>query len=125
MKRVRAGSTWVQVTVVPTGLGFTANGEPVTWCDNSGVVLMQENLNRIHQFQGKIPFVHDAAGGCSKRFATTSPGLPDQPVAATMQIRWRISWVGSGNTSGSLPDMVTSSTTQPFAITEAQTLVTK
>lgn len=121
----RAGNTWVQVTAVPAGLSFTANGEPETWCAGPGVdprdKAHMNNLNR----QNIRPLFQKPPGGCSHRFNRTSPGDPDQPVPGNMRIRWAISYVGSGNITGTLPDMYTNAPVGPFAITEMQTLVTK
>ncbi len=124
-KRVDAGATWVEVFAVPVALGFMANGESVQWCNGPGDDLSVQNINTLWNSKKVRPFYHPAPAGCSKKFTRTSPGLPNQPVTGTMQIRWHISWVGSGNTEGTLPDMYSTATTIPFAITEAQTLVTR
>lgn len=123
--RADADGVWVEVTAVPAGLGFTANGQPWAWCAAPGTSFDGKNLADLERFQGLRPLVNPAPGGCSKQFETTSPGLPDQPVRGKMQIRWQVSWIGSGHQTGTLPDMFTSIDTEPFAVTEAQTLVTK
>lgn len=121
----RAGSTWVQVTAVPAGLGFTANGETTAWCYGPGVDTHNKTRMNALDRNNIRPFSNKPPGECSKRFTRTSPGDPDQPVTGTLQIRWEISYVGSGNTTGTLPDMYSQAPLGPFAITEMQTLVTK
>jgi hypothetical protein len=124
-KEVHAGDTWVEVVAVPVALGWTANGESVAWCSGPGDELSSSNIDWLKSAGRYRPFYTDAPSGCSKKFERTSPGFPDQQVSGTMQIRWQISWVGSGNSSGTLPDMYSTVTTEPLAITEAQTLVTR
>lgn len=124
-KRVQAGSTWVQVSAVPAGLSFTANGEQPSWCYGPGDDSSDPATVARLREQGSIPWVRKPPSGCSHTFAQTSPGDPDQQVSGSMQIRWEIYWVGSNDTSGQLEDMYTEAPVGPFAITEAQTLVTR
>jgi hypothetical protein len=123
IKRVELGNSWVQVSASPIGLGFTANGQ-TGWCNGPGDTLTPENITWWWQNKRIKPFYDPAPSGCSIRFTHTSPGFPDQPITATMTIRWRITWVGSAHTNGTLPDLDTTTPTTPFAITEAQTLIT-
>jgi hypothetical protein len=44
-------------------------------------------------------------------------------VTATYGIRWTVTWVGSGNTSGTLPDQMTTSQST-FAVAEVESVVT-
>lgn len=118
----KAGNTWVQVTATPTGLSLAANNEPEHWCPGPGQT--PTHITTLTN-QGTRPLWHNSPDGCSTRFTTTSPGLPDQPVTGTMRTRWAITYTANNNTTGTLPDMYTQTPTTAFAITEAQTLITK
>lgn len=120
-KRVQAGSAWVEVTATPVGLRFTPGMDnlPAVDCTGPGVINYGNDANNARPWWNPPP-----GSTCSYQYPYSSPGLPDQPITATLQTRWQIRWTGSGLTSGSLPDMF-STTTRTFAVTEAQTLVTK
>lgn len=113
-KKATAGSTWVQVTATPTGLDFTpGDGQQAVRCTGPG-----------SPFIGDVSRGKPAPQGCSYRYHATSGDAPGQMFTTTTSIRWAITWEGSANTSGSLPDMLTS-TSQKLAVIEAQTLVTQ
>lgn len=112
----RLGGVWVQVMATPVALEFTPGpGVPVVSCPGPGVRFYPasvQDLLRVPQ--------HD----CWYRYRSSSVNQPDQMVSATWTIRWRITWVGSGDTAGELP-MMTTSSTQRFAVIEAHTLTTR
>lgn len=120
-KTVRAGTSWVEVSATPTGLRFTPgqDNQPPVECTGPGVIDNGQFDTTTRPWWNQPP-----NSTCSYQYPHSSPGDPNQPLTATLQTRWQIRWTGSGNTTGQLPDMYSSATTS-YAVTEAQTLVTK
>lgn len=112
-KRTQAGGTWAEVTATPVALTFNPGNddEPVS-CAGPGTPFRR----------GVHAALEESPSGCQYRYRRSSFGHPDGQLTATYGIRWRISWVGSGDTSGALPDMTTT-TTATFAVAEAQAVV--
>ncbi len=64
------------------------------------------------------------ASGCAVSYPRSSLGLgPNNTIQARVSINWQVTWTGSGGASGSFPAQVTTSPTGPFAVAEAQAVI--
>lgn len=112
--RAAAGGNWAEVTVKPTALTFDpGDGNAAVSCAGPGTA-----WNSSYGVWAASP------SGCDYRYPHSSIHAPHQQVTATYGIRWTVTWVGSGNSSGTLPDQNTKSTST-FAVAEVEALVTR
>ncbi len=123
-KRVDAGQAWVEVTATPVGLRFSPGG------DEADTVVSCQGRGQTAQEVSNVPGDHrpwwtkPPASDCWYRYTFTSPGFPDQPLTATLETVWQVTWVGSGHSRGTLPE-TTTGVDLHYAVTELQTLVTR
>lgn len=111
--RAAAGPVWAQVTVTPVALTFTPG-------DGNGQVSCAGPGTAWNSSYG----VWDASpSGCDYRYPHSSIHEPNGQVTATYGINWQVTWVGSGNTAGTLPDQRTTSNST-FAVAEVESAVT-
>lgn len=111
--KAAAGAVWAEVTVKPTALTFTpGDGNATVSCTGPGTV-----WNDSYGAWAPSP------SGCDYRYPHSSIHAPHNVVTATYGIKWQVTWVGSGNTSGTLPDQTTTATST-FAVAEVQSVVT-
>jgi hypothetical protein len=112
--RAAAGPVFAQVTVTPVALTFTpGDAGSTTSCPGPG---------RAWTAQAG-PWAH-APGGCDYAYPQSTYGYPGGQLTATYGIVWRATWVGSGGTGGSFPDVTTTATSR-FAVAEAQAVIVK
>jgi hypothetical protein len=112
--RAAAGGVWAQVTVTPVALMFTpGDGNATVSCAGPGTA-----WNSSYGPWDASP------SGCDYQYPHSSIHEPNLEVTATYGIRWQVSWVGSGDTTGTLPDQTTTSTAR-FAVAEEEALVIK
>lgn len=96
--RADAGDNWAEVTATPVLLTYTpGDGSPAVSCSGPGRPWVEADGNG-----------EPTGGACGYRYTkVTGPGY-DNPLTSTQTITWRLSWVGSGNTSGTLTQRATS-----------------
>ncbi len=112
--RATAGAVWAAVTVTPVALTFTpGDGSAGVSCAGPGT-----------QWKTGDGAWAVSPSGCEFRYQHSSIHQPGEVVMATYGIRWQVTWVGSGGTSGTLPDQTTASTST-FAVAEVESVVTK
>jgi hypothetical protein len=112
--RAAAGSVWAAVTVTPVALTFSpGDGNAAVSCAGPGTA-----WNASYGVWDASP------SGCDYHYPHSSIHAPNQVVTATYGIRWQVTWVGSGNTSGTLPDQTTTRNAT-FAVAEVEAVVTK
>lgn len=112
--RASAGPVWAQVTVTPVALTFTpGDGGKTVSCAGPGILWTPQAGQWTH-----------APGGCDYAYSQSSFGSSGGQLTATYGIVWRATWVGSGGTGGSFPDMTTNATSR-FAVAEAQAVIVK
>jgi len=112
--RAAAGPVWAQVTVTPVALTFApGDSGSTTSCSGPGRAWTQQ----------AGPWAH-APGGCDYSYPQSTYGYPAGQLTATYGIVWRATWVGSGGTGGSFPDVTTTATSR-FAVAEAQAVIVK
>jgi hypothetical protein len=112
--RAAAGAVWAEVTVKPTALTFTpGDGNSAVSCAGPGTT-----WNSAYGVWDPSP------SGCDYHYPNSSIHEPHGVVTATYGIRWQVTWVGSGNTSGTLPDQTTTSRST-FAVAEVESVVTR
>ena len=112
--RAAVGPVWAQVTVTPVALTFVpGDGGSAASCSGPGNMWTPQ----------AGPWTH-APGGCDYSYPQSTYGYPGGQLTATYGIVWRATWVGSGGTGGSFPDVTTSATTR-FAVAEAQAVIVK
>jgi hypothetical protein len=112
--RAAVGPVWAQVTVTPMALTFAPGDTGITAsCSGPGKVWMAQDA----------PWAH-APGGCDYSYPQSTYGYPGGQLTATYGIVWRATWVGSGGTGGSFPDVTTTAASR-FAVAEAQAVIVK
>jgi hypothetical protein len=112
--RAAVGPVWAQVTVKPVALTFAPGDTGSTAsCSGPGKVWTPQDA----------PWAH-APGGCDYSYPQSTYGYPGGQLTATYGIVWRATWVGSGGTGGSFPDVTTIATSR-FAVAEAQAVIVK
>jgi hypothetical protein len=110
--RAAAGPVWAQVTVKPVALSFNpGDGNAAVSCAGPGTA-----WNDSYGVWAASP------SGCQYRYPHSTIHAPGHVVTATYSIRWQVRWAGSGNSSGTLPDQTTSSTST-FAVAEVEAVV--
>jgi hypothetical protein len=118
VKRVQAGPVWAQVTAQPVSLSLDpGDGQAAAACAGPG---------RAWQ-DGRDGQWDRAPGGCDYQYQRSTFGYPQGELTATFGITWRVSWTGSTGAApagGVLPDLRTT-TTDTFAVAEAQAVVTE
>jgi hypothetical protein len=118
VKRVQAGPVWAQVTAQPVSLSLDpGDGQAAVACAGPG---------RAWQ-DGRDGQWDRAPGGCDYQYQRSTFGYPRGELTATFGIAWRVSWTGSTGAApagGVLPDLRTT-TTDTFAVAEAQAVVTR
>lgn len=111
--RAAAGATWAQVTVKPVALTFKpGDGNGAVSCTGPGTA-----WNSSYGVWAASP------SGCDYQYPHSSIHEPNGVVTATYGINWQVTWVGSGGTSGTLPDQTTTSNST-FAVAEVESVVT-
>lgn len=111
--RAAAGPVWAAVTVKPIALTFSpGDGNAVVSCAGPGTA-----WNSSYGVWDPSP------SGCDYHYPHSSIHEPNHVVTATYGVRWQVTWVGSGNTSGTLPDQTTTRNAT-FAVAEAESVVT-
>ena len=111
--RAAAGPVWAQVTVTPVALTFTpGDGNRQVSCAGPGTA-----WNSSYGVWAASP------SGCDYQYPHSSIHEPNGVVTATYGITWQVTWVGSGATSGTLPDQTTTSNST-FAVAEVESVVT-
>lgn len=90
--RAEAGGNWAEVTATPILLTFApGDGMPTVSCSGPGRPWVAADGDG-----------DPTAGACGYRYQkVTGPGF-DNPVTSTQTVVWRLTWVGSTNTSGTL-----------------------
>lgn len=93
-----AGGNWARVTATPTTLTYApGDGAAAVSCAGPGRAWTADD--------GNSP---PTAGACGYMYTLAT----SSPITATQSITWKITWVGSGGTSGTLPDRSTSTSGQ-------------
>lgn len=97
-----AGGNYATVTATPTALIFRlGDGSPEQRCDGPGRAWRESDGDAA-----------PSGDACGVRYSrVTGPGY-DRPVTSTQSIRWRLTWRGSGNTTGTLTARTTSTSGQ-------------
>lgn len=110
----RAGGNWATVTARPVSLGFApGDGHAAVQCAGPG-----EPWTAV---DGLNP---PPAGACGYEYQqVTGPGF-DHPYTSRQTITWRLTWTGSGNTSGTLTQRSTSRVGQ-LNVFQIQSVVTR
>lgn len=112
--RAAAGGNYAEVTVKPTALTFDpGDGNAAVSCAGPGT-----------QWNSSYGVWAASPSGCDYQYPHSSIHAAHQEVTATYGIRWTVTWVGSGGSSGTLPDQNTK-TTSTFAVAEAEAVVTR
>lgn len=116
----RARGNWATVTATPTRLTFTPGdgGAPVS-CQGPGLVFDPRSAE--YTYPGSWAPVAEP-GGCDYVYQRASGNYPNEEVTAMLAVTWRLTWTGSGNTSGTLTQR-TVSTTGRFVVAEVQSVV--
>jgi hypothetical protein len=110
----RAGGVWATATATPTTLSMApGDGHATVSCNGPGSV-WQSGVNRPWD---------PSPSGCQYQYPHSSINNPHQEVTATYTITWQLTWIGSGNTSGTLTAKTTRSTST-FAVAEVESVVT-
>jgi len=110
--RASAGPVWAQATVTPVALTFApGDAGRTTSCSGPGKVWTPQAGQWAR-----------APGGCDYSYSQSTFGYPGGQLTATYGIVWRATWVGSGGTGGSFPDVTTTATSR-FAVAEAQAVI--
>lgn len=111
--RAAAGATWAQVTVKPVALTLApGDGHGSVSCTGPGTP-----WNSSYGVWAASP------SGCDYQYPHASIHEPNGVVTAKYGINWQVTWVGSGDTSGTLPDQTTTSNST-FAVAEVESVVT-
>ena len=109
----RAGAVWATVTAMPVRLSFTpGDGNAAVSCGGPG----------SQWREGRNGPWDPSPSGCQYRYPHTSEHYPDEEVTATYTITWQVTWIGSGNTTGTFATAHTFTTTR-FVVAELQTVV--
>ena len=112
--RAAAGGNYAEVTVKPSALTFDpGDGNAAVSCAGPGT-----------QWNSSYGVWAASPSGCDYQYPHSSIHAAHQEVTATYGIRWTVTWVGSGGSSGTLPDQNTKSTST-FAVAEAEAVVTR
>lgn len=106
----RTAGTWATVTAKPVSLTFDpGDGRSSVSCAGPGRAWTNADGNN-----------RPSGGACGYQYERVT----SSPIASTQTITWRITWRGSGGTSGTLPDRSTSTSGQ-LQVLQIQTVVTR
>lgn len=108
--RTEAGGVWAEVTATPVTSRWRGGDGGATSCDGPGL-------------EWRLGLSESDSRACTYIYGRSSAGQSGNKFAATVSVIWQITWVGSGGTSGTLPDMTTS-TTVPIGVLERHAIVT-
>ncbi len=105
-QRTQLGPVFAEVTATPVSTRFDGGdgSAPVT-CNRAGV-----------KWRSGLP--EELPQACRFTYQRSN-----EQVTATISMTWRVTWVGSGGTGGTLPPLTTSSD-QPLTVYERQAVVT-
>ena len=97
-----AGGNWATVTAKPASLTFDpGNGSAAVSCAGPGRPWVESDGNSA-----------PSQGACGYQYSkVTGPGY-NHPVTSTQTITWQLTWIGSGNTSGTLTQRTTATNGQ-------------
>lgn len=105
-----AGGNWARVTATPIALTYDpGDGSSAVSCTGPGRPWTTSD--------GNSP---PSNGACGYKYTRVT----NSPITATQSIIWQITWVGSGGTSGSLPDQSTSTSGQ-LQVLQVQVVTTR
>ncbi|MGN6607343.1 MAG: hypothetical protein ACTHMS_10100 [Jatrophihabitans sp.] len=97
----RAGAVWATVVATPVTLTVDpGDGEPAAVCGGPGMPWVEADGNTA------VP------GACTHIYRRMSGPAYDHPFTATQTISWRLTWTGSGNSSGTLTQRSTSTSSR-------------
>lgn len=115
----RAGANWATVTATPEALVLVpGDGNGAVECASSGRAF---DKTRDAYRSSWVP--QPEPDGCDYVYQRSTWDYPGEVLTASLQIRWVLSWTGSGNTSGTLTSRVTSADST-FMVAELQAVVT-
>ncbi len=102
----RAGGVWARVTVTPSTLTYSpGDGGGAVSCVGPGRPWQVADAN-----------TSPSGGGCGYRYQHVSA---NGPITATLTSTWTVTWVGSGGSSGTLPDL-TRQVSSSFVVEQIQ-----
>lgn len=105
-----AGGNSATVTATPTSLTYDpGDGSAGVSCGGPGRPWVESDGNNA-----------PSGGACGDRYQQVTSA----PITSTQTITWKITWTGSGGTSGTLPDQSTSTSGQ-LQVMQIQTVVTR
>lgn len=105
-----AGGNSATVTATPTSLSYDpGDGSAGVSCGGRGRPWVESDGNSA-----------PSGGACGYRYRQVTSA----PITSTQTITWKITWTGSGGTSGTLPDQSTSTSGQ-LQVMQIQTVVTR
>lgn len=105
-----AGGNSATVTAKPTSLTYApGDGSAGVSCGGPGRPWVDSDGNNA-----------PSGGACGYRYQQVTSA----PITSTQTITWKITWTGSGGTSGTLPDQSTSTSGQ-LQVMQIQTVVTR
>jgi hypothetical protein len=105
---------WAEVTAKPVALTFDpGHGNPTVSCAGPGT-----------RWTDSFGVWAASPSGCDYRYLHSSIHYARHVVTARYGIRWQVTWMGSGDTTGTLPDQ-TSSSRSTFAVVEVESVVTQ
>lgn len=106
----RAGGVFATVTAKPMSLTYApGDGSATVSCGGPGRRWTDADGNSAPR-----------GGACGFQYKQVT----SSPITSTQTITWKITWVGSGGTSGTLPDQSTSTSGQ-LNVMQIQTVVTR
>jgi hypothetical protein len=108
-------ATWKSLTASASAAGLTAtviakpvalsfdpgDGSPALSCDGPGRAWRESDGNSA-----------PTDGACGYQYSTVSGPGYGHPITSTQTILWKITWTGTGNTGGEIPELSTSTSGQ-------------
>ncbi len=115
----QAGANWATVTATPEALVLVpGDGNGAVECASSG-----RAFDKTQDAYRSSWVPQPEPDGCDYVYQRSTWDYPGEVLTASLQIRWVLSWTGSGDTSGTLTSRVTSADST-FMVAELQAVVT-
>ncbi len=118
-QRTQAGAVWARVTVTPTSSTWDAgDGTAPLTCAGPGKPYDRSRPADEQSTDCAHTYTESSAGQ-----PQTGPNPNDRYFLVRVTVRWRVTWVGAGGTSGSLPE-ISRTSTFPLRVDDRETVVT-
>lgn len=113
-RTARAGAVWARVTVEPDRMFVDGgDGGRIVSCDGPGRPYEADSADTVAAISRTVP-----ADACTYTYSAVA-----EAVTASVSIEWAVTWEGSNGSGGSLPVMTTTTSQDPMAVLQIESVI--